>query len=88
MCQSPLRYSVFDDKYEKSPIIRIAIKIRVTHITNGVATFNFISITIGKDAVKRIKIIKPIARHGYAKFIVQPVHFNGFGTTRRGSFLQ
>jgi hypothetical protein len=50
--------------------------------------FNFISIKMGKDAAKRMKMIKPIARHGYAKFIVQPVHLTRFGTTSRGSFLQ
>ncbi len=50
--------------------------------------FNFVSINMGKHAAKIMKMIKPIARHGYAKFIVQPVHINRFGTTKRGSFLQ
>ena len=50
--------------------------------------FNFNSIIKGNDAAKIVKIIKPIARHGYAKFTVQPVHLIGFGTTNRGSFLQ
>jgi hypothetical protein len=88
MCQSCFVYSVFDDKYEESPIIRTAITTKVAHITTGVAIFNFISINMGKYAAKIMKMIKPIARHGYAKFIVQPVHLTGLGTTRRGSFLQ
>ncbi len=77
-----------DDKYEQIPIIRTAPPAKVIHITIGVATFNFNSIIKGNEAAKIVKIIKPIARPGYAKFIVQPVHLIRFGTTRRGSFLQ
>jgi len=81
-------YSVLDDKYAPSPIIRTATTTNVTHITAGVAMFNLNSIIKGNNDARMMKIIKPIARHGYAKFIVQPVHLTRFGTTRRGSFLQ
>jgi len=88
ICQTRFYHSVFDDKYAQSPIIITATKAKVIHITIGVATFNFNSIKKGNDAAMRMKIIKPIARQGYAKFTVQPVHLTRLCTTRRGSFLQ
>lgn len=71
-------YLVFEDKYEQSQIIKTEITIKVTHITTGVATFNFSSTIKGKDAAKRIKNDKVDSSPGIGKIHCPARPFNRF----------